>query len=192
MNSFENVFRNVSECEYAHCKCARLGDTYCKRHGGVGKRCVGVVYRTGDQCNNYANDCGEKCGVHGGISKRNVDYLNRFLSTRTITIESPPIVRQYVVFLQERRRAQLRLINQNVDYIRARHMEAIADTTNAVSESLISSFAKVSISDDCAICLSELVDGVEHPCCKKASCGDCMKKWMCSSDTCPYCRAKLK
>jgi hypothetical protein len=186
-----SVFENFLECEHEFCKCSRLGDTYCRRHGGVGKRCVGVK-RNGDQCNNYANDCGEKCGVHGGLSKKDVVYLNRFLYNRTITPNSPSIVRRYVVLLMERRQAQLALSIQNAESIRARHMEAISNTNKAISESLISSFAKVSISDDCAICLSELTDGVEHPCCKQASCGDCMKKWMCSSDKCPYCRAKLK
>ena len=181
----EDYFRNISICGLHYCGKTRVGNFFCKLHGGVGNLCSSVK-KNGDRCDKYANDCGEKCGFHGGFSKKDIATLNRYMVPGASGSNVPLIVERYVQLLINRREIRERI------NIRLSYDNSFNDSIReSISESLISSFTKVSISDDCSICLSELSDGVRHPCCNQVSCGSCIKKWMCASDKCPYCRSVL-
>jgi hypothetical protein len=176
---YAQFFSHIRICSVITCNNIACDATDCERHNGIRPRCNGIK-RDGTRCFNNCNDSGERCGIHGGLSKQAIYELNRFLRVRTIDRNRP----QFHTVL---RFVQYRLALQNTTIVSLDNHENIIS-----ADDLISSFAKVSISDDCAICLSEIEDGVEHPCCKKVSCSECMKKWVVCSSNCPYCRTKLR
>jgi hypothetical protein len=61
-------------------------------------------------------------------------------------------------------------------------------------DSLIDSFSKISFTEkiDCCICLDTcIVDPAQLSCCKQSACSGCVKTWLNTSKTCPFCRSKL-
>jgi Ring finger domain len=61
-------------------------------------------------------------------------------------------------------------------------------------DSLVDSFSKVSFTEniDCCICLDvDIADPAQFSCCKQSACSGCVKKWLNTSKSCPFCRSKL-
>jgi hypothetical protein len=67
---------NYERCRYPDCLNLRSGSTGCFNHG-TPKQCDAVC-KNGSLCVRMVNDAGNKCGIHGGVSKKDILFLNRF------------------------------------------------------------------------------------------------------------------
>jgi hypothetical protein len=150
--------------------------------------------RNGDRCGNMTQAHESFCGVHGGLSARAMRLHRRQQIAMNSTglgviVTRPGIFNTSILSANELEVFRRYMENMRGGISRERHESRV----NTV-ESLIDSFGKVSFTEkvDCCICLdTDIADPAQLSCCKQAACSGCVKTWLNTSNTCPFCRATL-
>lgn len=166
---FEVSKFNYERCGYPECPNLRSGSIGCFNHG-TPKQCDAVC-RNGSLCVRTVNDAGNKCGIHGGVSKKDILFLNRFRRSGGVYNEN--MLHSSILF----------------GFVRfclySHRMEALKEND------ILKSFKEVSLSGkDCGICYTE-DNLIEFSCCKQACCKYCSSKWVKTNKSCPFCRASV-
>jgi hypothetical protein len=141
------------------------------------------VKRNGNVCGNMTQINESFCGVHGGLSARESRRLQLATNIR------PGVFDTSILSANE-----LELFRSYMETARGRRLRERREIRASAVDSLVDSFGKVSFTEkiDCCICLdTDIVDPSQLSCCKQSACSGCVKTWLDTSNTCPFCRSTL-
>jgi hypothetical protein len=138
-------------------------------------RCVAIIRGTNRRCGCNVSDVGDKCGKHGGLTRTEALRLRRQTSSReyqntVYESSSDEDLEQMINELQITRRCKVK------------------------SKVKVAVLVRDNEKFYCGICCEDVnfIDiGVKLKCCDKSACESCIKKWINTNPTCPYCRKSV-